>query len=510
MSCLQQLSEEAKNNLFSAIFTKNYFLWIGSGFSYNFGFSSWNEVLISISEEVKYPLKLDVSNPLKAAELLCSYAIHHLNYDEETFNSLVSKVIKNKKKQVEPPKWVADFQEFAPSIMITTNWDQQLEEVFDHLAHVVIRKDSRPRIMNNGKNILKIHGDVDRPDGMVFTQSQYFSFQREETYLNRKIYTLFTEASPIFIGYSLTDPNIGFLYDEVYAHLGQDKPPAFMIVHPSVSEEVLEESKLLFQDKNIFIIKSDIGSFLNDVKHAYIDYRKSSECFLEEYIAISPRLKYFIEKVIVKSIIDRDELLKNFSNKKSRQMFVSACVDILCNQTLFEFLGGRLLTPENRMSFRDVDAIINMLSMVLRSNGFKDNATRLRFLDIVFELCAKPEEVWDFYNARLPFRNILRIQPWDADNICKVRIRHIIKVLRWSSPNKLGKCWATWDEFCIRKDWFSTADIDNILYVCKNESEFQFIESDKLWADILGDSKYCTTEQKAEFDELYRLAELPF
>ena len=100
MSCIEQLPEDAKMNLFASLFNENYFLWIGSGFSYNFGFSSWEDVLKTISKTIEYPLELDVTNPLKAAELLCSYAINYLEYNEYKFNSLVSSSLLQLKKMV--------------------------------------------------------------------------------------------------------------------------------------------------------------------------------------------------------------------------------------------------------------------------------------------------------------------------------------------------------------------------------------------------------------------------
>ncbi|SUQ23632.1 Uncharacterised protein [Vibrio mimicus] len=35
MSCIEHLSEDAKQSLFASVFTENYFFWVGSGFSYN-------------------------------------------------------------------------------------------------------------------------------------------------------------------------------------------------------------------------------------------------------------------------------------------------------------------------------------------------------------------------------------------------------------------------------------------------------------------------------------------
>ncbi|HAI1378065.1 TPA: SIR2 family protein, partial [Escherichia coli] len=186
MSCLDQLSSENKKSLLSSVFSKSYFLWIGSGFSYNFGYPSWGAVLEEIAKRIEYPLKLDSSQPLRAAELLLSYAMSESSIKEYDFNSLVARTIIDLKTETKEPRWLKRFKLFAPNTIVTTNWDEVLEETFEHMANKIIRKDPFPKVSTKGKNIFKIHGDVGKPDSIVITQSQYFSFQREDTYLSRK------------------------------------------------------------------------------------------------------------------------------------------------------------------------------------------------------------------------------------------------------------------------------------------------------------------------------------
>ncbi|EHR6782978.1 SIR2 family protein [Vibrio parahaemolyticus] len=500
MSCIEQLQEDAKTSLFASLFNENYFLWIGSGFSYNFGFGSWEDVLHKISEKIDYPLELDVTNPLKAAELLCSYAVHHLEYDEYKFNSLVSSSLLELKKNGVKPDWVRRFRAFSPKTIVTTNWDDQLESIFDDLVNVVVRKDKSPQVSNKGRNIFKIHGDVGRPSSIVVTQSQYFSFQREDTYLNRKIYTLFSEASPVFLGYSLTDPNISFLYDEVYAHLGEDKPPAFMVVHPSVKDEVLEESKLLFQNKNIHIIKAEIGEFLEDLSVEYREYKKSTKRFFVEHANIKERLVEIIDSIIEKNPVKQKAVLKIFNNKESRQQAVKALVEVLDNQNIYKEFGGDLLSPENRMSYREIDQIVETIIWMTNKNGYPSPEVKEQFYDSVMELCAKSDGVWDFYSARKPFTNILRISPGLESKIFADRIDHIVSILRWSGRGQLGKCWATWDEYCSRLDWFNDHDIDEILTELKDGGRFPYRDSDRNWLEKLKKSKNSTKAQRKEID----------
>ncbi|TVU79356.1 SIR2 family protein [Vibrio tasmaniensis] len=505
MSCIEQLAEEDKINLFSSIFSENYFLWIGSGFSYNFGFGSWEDVLIKISETIEYPLKLDVKNPLKAAELLCSFAIHHLKYDEYKFNSLVADVLLELKKDDVKPDWIRRFRAFSPKTIVTTNWDDQLETIFDNLVNVVVRKGKSPQVSNKGRNIFKIHGDVGRPESIVVTQSQYFSFQREDTYLNRKIYTLFSEASPIFLGYSLTDPNVSFLYDEVYAHLGEEKPPAYMVVHPSVEDSVLEESKLLFQDKNIHIIKAEIGEFLEDLSTEYRKYKKSSKRFFVEHENIESRLRQIVTLIIDKKKITNEKILEIFSNQDSRRQAVSAFVELMSKQFLYTEFGGELLAPENRMSYREINQLIQTIICMTNDCGYPDFETKEKFHKSVMTLCAESDGVWDFYSARKPFMNILRVSPGVESDVFEDRIDHIVNVLRWSGPNQLGKCWATWNEFRDKINWFSESDIDEIIAELGTSGRFSFRESDIQWVEKLKDSKHCSEIQIKRINDLIEI-----
>ncbi|WP_318432693.1 SIR2 family NAD-dependent protein deacylase [Photobacterium leiognathi] len=502
MSCIEQLSDEAKESLLSALFIDNYFLWVGSGFSYNYGYGSWEAVLIRISEKLEYPRVLDVSNPLKAAELLASFAKSNKDLSEYDFNSIVAESLLELKKEDVTPSWTRRFSRFSPNMIVTTNWDNQLEEIFDGLANVVIRKDKCPKVSQNGRNIFKIHGDVGRPDSIVVTQSQYFSFQREDTYLNRKIYTLFSEASPIFIGYSLTDPNIGFIYEEVYAHLGEEKPPAFMVVHPSVSDTVFEESKLLFQDKNIHIIKADIGIFLKDLSKELTEFKKGAKSYFLEYANIEDRLKDLFSRIINKNKITKKFVLDKFNNEESRHQAVLAIVNVLSKQHLYKEFGGELLTPENRMSYREIDQVISSVIWMTNENGYPDPVVQESFYGSVMDLCADSDGVWDFYTAREPFKNILRISPEKKSKVFNTRIHHIIEVLRWSAPNQLGKCWATWDEFCKRINWINEIDIDGIIEEFKSQESFTYRDSDRRWLLKLKDCENSKKDQHAKIDKL--------
>ena len=502
-NCIKKLPKETKASLLSSVFSKNFFLWIGSGFSRNFGYASWNDVLVEASKKLEYPLDIDTSNPLRAAELLCSYAKTEKSLEEYNFNSIIAESLLSLHEKDKTPDWLENFRKLSTNMIVTTNWDNVLEDViFDGLPNVIVREDNKPQVSITGKNIFKIHGDLGRPSSIVVTQSQYFSFQREDTYLNRKIYTLFSESSPIFLGYSLTDPNINFIYEEVYAHLGEKKPPAFMVVRPSVSEHDYQEAKLLFKDKNIFIIKAEIGEFLGGLLSELEEYKNSTKRFLLEYKNIKDRLCEIFNQIKDKDGLVTTDLLKKFNTKDSRHQAISAITEILSNQIIYKEFDGELLSPENRMSYREIEQTITAVISMVNKDGYPNNNIKESFHKSVMELCAKSNGVWDFYTAEKPFKNILRISPSVDNLVFKDRLKHIVKVLRWSSPNEVGKCWSTWDVFCSNIDWINEKDITQIIRNLESDSEYRYRPTDNYWVSKLKNSKHCTESQKNSIDKI--------
>jgi len=148
-------------------------------------------------------------------------------------------------------------------IIYTTNYDPFLETAFDHhgKAYRKIRHVSdfvyRDR---NTTEIVKYHGDLEDEKSIVLTETSYFERLDFETALDIKIRADVLGRTVLFIGYSLRDINIRYLFHRLtklwrFAASGTKRPKSFVFLSRpnAVQKQVLENHK-------IYPLVSDVDS----------------------------------------------------------------------------------------------------------------------------------------------------------------------------------------------------------------------------------------------------------
>ena len=99
--------------------------------------------------------------------------------------------------------------------IITTNYDQMCEQLFDSFTVYESQDDLLFAEQSFTREIYKIHGSISNPDAMVLTDADYDEFGRKRKYLSAKLLSVFLEYPVIFLGYSIQDENIRSILSDI-------------------------------------------------------------------------------------------------------------------------------------------------------------------------------------------------------------------------------------------------------------------------------------------------------
>ncbi|MVM36856.1 hypothetical protein GO730_02845 [Spirosoma sp. HMF3257] len=92
--------------------------------------------------------------------------------------------------------------------IITTNYDLFLENIFPDFKVYKSQRELIFSTLQEVGEIYKIHGCCTDPNSLVITSEDYENYNSKNAYLAAKLMTAFLEHPIIFLGYSITDPNI--------------------------------------------------------------------------------------------------------------------------------------------------------------------------------------------------------------------------------------------------------------------------------------------------------------
>lgn len=250
------------------------FMFVGSGFSRRYlGLEDWSSLLRRFCGELKqYEYYFASANgDLPTVAQLVADDFHELWWSSHSYEASREKHrdrVKDKTSALRIeicnyinsiaatnftdaafPEEVAALSRLNVDGIITTNWDGFLERLYPDYRVYVGQNEllfSNPQSIGE---IYKIHGSSSRPSSLVLTKSDYDDFSAKNAYLAAKLITLFVEHPIVFIGYSLTDPNITSLLSAIVKCLGDEnlKKMAgnlFFIqrahgTEPSISETVM-------------------------------------------------------------------------------------------------------------------------------------------------------------------------------------------------------------------------------------------------------------------------------
>lgn len=263
-------SEDAFKQVCEAVRHGKAVLWAGAGFSKYAGYPLGSEFASDLAQEINYRSR---GRPLNLPRVAERYQVRK---KRSALKEKVTNVFGKDPISLKTHQSLALIRYNIPYI-VTTNYDRLFEKAYNNDVIPVVREEEVPAISNQGvvlrKPILyKPHGDVDHLDQLVITRRDYSRFDRE-SFLWRRLCILPAEFSMIFIGYSMEDENSRELLDIVFARLGPQTNPHFII-----NREVTAKDRARYKDYNVKWIAKDAGEAVKEIvdyvaRYSFIDTR---------------------------------------------------------------------------------------------------------------------------------------------------------------------------------------------------------------------------------------------
>lgn len=155
---------------------------------------------------------------------------------------------------------IESLKQVQPHAIITTNYDQFLEEVFPAYDPIIGQEVLSKEHESIGE-IFKIHGCVSDPNKLVFTEEDYNEFDENKQYLSAKLLTYFAEHPLLIMGYSAEDSNVKKILsdiDKILAKEGDLIPNIYFLQWKeeiTSSDELQREKVIHIEDGRTIRIK---------------------------------------------------------------------------------------------------------------------------------------------------------------------------------------------------------------------------------------------------------------
>lgn len=201
------------------IYEKKVILFVGSGLSRQYKMPTWTELICKMGRMVGHGdqgvlMKLEENLPALAEYTMLEHGCPNVQRNE------IAQWLKRKEKdkQIIPvPKSYQLLSEMGFPYIYTTNYDHCIEDSFlscrpPVFLNKVVNVQDLYQVDRTKSTLIKFHGDVDFPETMVLSERDYFRRLSLDSALDLHLRANMLEYSFLFIGYSLQDVNMRYLF----------------------------------------------------------------------------------------------------------------------------------------------------------------------------------------------------------------------------------------------------------------------------------------------------------
>ncbi|MDK2585331.1 SIR2 family protein [Romboutsia sedimentorum] len=214
--------EESKDIICKASRNNKLAVFVGAGVSMNSGYPSWSSLISDFAKGVGIDMdKCSYDDYLKIPQYY-----YNLRKEKDYYD-----VILNKFSIKGDPNKIHDLIiDLDPAHIITTNYDDLIERASNKrgLFFDVVAKDTDLPYSINNKMIIKMHGDLNNKN-IVLKEDDYLSYFENFKLIQNYIKSLISTHIVLFVGYSISDVNVKYIFQWVKDILKNDFQQVYFI-----------------------------------------------------------------------------------------------------------------------------------------------------------------------------------------------------------------------------------------------------------------------------------------
>lgn len=134
-----------------------------------------------------------------------------------------------------------------PRILVTTNYDKILERHFQNGYRLkqFNEADIAATIRRGRSVLLKLHGTMDSASSTILTRTDFARLRRDGAHALETLSALLLTRTVLFLGYSLDDPDLRLLLENLFGAQGQ-QPGHYLLTSDSVEDADREVLKSVY------------------------------------------------------------------------------------------------------------------------------------------------------------------------------------------------------------------------------------------------------------------------
>lgn len=229
---------------------------IGAGLSVGAGLPGWSALVRPWAEAVgaRWPQH---ESDLTASHLL---AVAQFYENQRGRNTLIRALRTALKTTTVKPTSVHHLLATLPSMVnFTTNYDNLLEDALEasgQSINVIVTEPELAFWSETQAQIVKLCGDLRRPDSIVITQHDFNTFLTTHARLVERLRTTLESKTALFLGYSLQDPFLNQIWDSIGLNFGALRRWGYAVLFDADPLAVED-----FRRRGIQVIQLDSGKY---------------------------------------------------------------------------------------------------------------------------------------------------------------------------------------------------------------------------------------------------------